>query len=49
MKFLAEEKILYLKQFGSTKNFSIAHVIMNFIDSMENAIDQNKFDAFSLF
>ena len=49
MKFSNEEKILYIKQFGSTKNFSIAHVIMNLTDSIENAIDQNKFDAFSLF
>ena len=31
MKFLTEEKILYLKQFGSTNNFSIDHVTMNLI------------------
>ena len=43
MKFLTEQKILYLKQFGFRKNFSTAHAIINLIDSIENAFDQNKF------
>ena len=43
MKFLTEQKILYLKQFGFRKNFSFAHAIINLIDSIENAFDQNKF------
>ena len=42
-KFLTEQKILYLKQFGFRKNFSTAHAIINLIDSIENAFDQNKF------
>ena len=43
MKFLTEQKILYLKQFGFRKNFSTAHAIINLIDSIENAFDQNRF------
>ena len=43
MKFLTEQKILYLKQFDFRKNFSTAHAIINLIDSIENAFDQNKF------
>ena len=43
MKFLTEQKILYLKQFGFRKKFSTAHPIINLIDSIENAFDQNKF------
>ena len=43
MKFLTEQKILYLKQFGFRKNFSTAHPIINLIDSIKNAFDQNKF------
>ena len=43
MKFLNKQKILYLKQFGFTKNFSTAHAIINLIDSIENAFDQNRF------
>ena len=43
MKFLTGLKILYLKQFGFRKNFSTAHAIINLIDSIENAFDQNKF------
>ena len=43
MKFLTEQKILYLKQFGFRKNFSTAHAIINLIDSIENAFDQNEF------
>ena len=33
MKFLTEQKILYLKQLDFRKNFSTAHVIINLIDS----------------
>ena len=43
MKFLTEQKILYLKQFGFRKNFSTAHPIINLIDNIENAFGQNKF------
>ena len=39
MKFLTEEKILYLKEVGCTNDFSIVHIIINLIDSIENAID----------
>ena len=38
-----ERKILYLKQFVFRKNFFTAHPIVNLIDSIENAFDQNKF------
>lgn len=37
IKFLTEQKILYLKQFETIWN------IVNLIDSIENANDQNKF------
>ena len=43
MKFLTEQKTLYLKQFGFRKNFSTANAILNFIDGIENAFDKNKF------
>ena len=43
MKFLTEQKTLYLKQFGFRKNFSTAHAIINLIDSIKNAFDKNKF------
>ena len=43
MKFLTEQKILYLKQFGFRQNFLTAHAIINLIDSIENAFDQNEF------
>ena len=43
MKFLNEQKILYLKQFSLRKNFSTANFIINLIDSIENAFDKNKF------
>ena len=42
MKFLTEQKILYLKQFGFRKNFSTAHAIINLIDNIKDAIDKNK-------
>ena len=43
MKFLTEQKILYLKQFGFRKNFSTAHANINLIDSIKNAFETNKF------
>ena len=43
LKFLSEQKILYLKQVCFRKNCSTAHAIINRIDSMENAFDKNKF------
>ena len=42
MKFLTEQKILYLKQFGFRKNLSTAHAIINLIDNIKDAIDKNK-------
>ena len=42
MKFLTGQKILYLKLFGSRKNFSTAQTIINLIDSIKNAFDKNK-------
>ena len=45
MKFLTEQKILYLKQFDCRKIFSTAHGIVNFIDSIENVTYQNKFPS----
>ena len=38
MKFLTEEKILYLKQLGFKKTFSAPYTIINLIYSSENAI-----------
>ena len=43
MKFLTEQKTMYLRQLGFRKNFSTAHAIINLIDSTKNAIDQNNF------
>ena len=43
MEFLTEHKILYLKQFGFGKNITTAHAIINLIDNIKNAFDQNKF------
>ena len=43
MKFLTEQKILYLKQFGFRKNFSTAPANINLIDSIKNAFETNKF------
>ena len=43
MEFLTEHKILYLKQFGFRKNITTAHAIINLIDNIKNAFDQNKF------
>ena len=48
MKFLTEQKIVYLKQFGFRKNFSTLHAIINLVDSIENAFDKNKFAEFLL-
>ena len=45
MKFLTEQKILYLKQLGFRKNFSTVHDIINLIDSIGNAFDKNKFSC----
>ena len=43
MKFLTEQKIFYIKQSCSRKNFSTAHAIINLIDRIKNVFDQNKF------
>ena len=43
MKFLIEQKILYLKQSGFKKNIFTVHTIINLIDNVENATDQNTF------
>ena len=42
MKFLTEQKIVYLKQFGFRKNFCTAHAIINLIDGISNAFEKNK-------
>ena len=42
MKFLTEQIILYLEQFGFRKNFPTGHGIINLIRSIQNPIDQNK-------
>ena len=42
MKFLPEQKILYLKQLSFKKNFSTAYAIINLIYSMENTVDFKK-------
>ena len=42
MKFLTEQKIHYLKQFGFKKNFSTTYAIIKLIYSIENAIDFKK-------
>ena len=39
MKFLTEQKIIYLKQFRYRKNFCAAHTIINLVDCIENAFD----------
>lgn len=43
MKFLAGQKIIWLKQFDFMENVSTTHVIVNLIDSIKKAIDQHKF------
>ena len=43
VKFITEQKTLYLKQFGFRKNLTTAHAIINLIDSIENALEENKF------
>ena len=43
MKFLTEQKILYLKEFGFRKSFSTVHAIINLIVSIKNAFNKNKF------
>ena len=43
MEFLTEHKILFLKKFGFRKNITTAHAIINLIDNIKNAFDQNKF------
>ena len=43
MKFLTEQKIHHLKQFGFRKNFPTAHAIRNLTDSIKNTFDKNKF------
>ena len=42
MGFLNDQKILYKKQFGFQKIFSIAHAVITLIENIEKAID-NKF------
>ena len=40
-KFLIEQKILYLKQSGFKKNIFTVHTLINLIDNIKNATDQN--------
>ena len=39
IEFLNEQKIIYCKQYGFCKGFSTAHAIINLIDNIESAID----------
>ena len=43
MEFLNEQKILYCKQYGFRKGFSIVHAIINLTDNIESAIDNKQF------
>ena len=43
MRFLNENMILYNKQFGFRKGYSTTHAIIDLIENIENAIDNNKF------
>ena len=43
MAFLNDQKILYKKQFGFQKSFSIAHAIISLIESIEKRMDNNLF------
>ena len=43
IKFLTAQKILYLERFGFSKTFSTAYIIINLVDSIEKAIDHDKF------
>ena len=39
IEFLNEQKIIYCKQYGFCKGFSTAHAIINLIDNIESATD----------
>ena len=43
MGFLNDQKVLYKKQFGFQKNFSIAHAVISLIENIEKAIDNKMF------
>ena len=43
MAFLSDQKILYKKQFGFQKSFSIVHAIISLIESIEKRMDNNLF------
>ena len=42
MKFLDDQKILYLKQFGFQKNFSISHAIISLIENVQKSVDDKQ-------
>ena len=43
IQFLEDNKIIYYKQFGFRKNFSIAHAIITLIENEQSALDNFKF------
>ena len=43
MGFLNDQKVLYKKQFGFQKKFSIAHTVISLIENIEKAIDNKMF------
>ena len=42
MKFLDDQKILYLKQFGFRKHFSTSHTIISLIGNIQKSADDKK-------
>ena len=40
IEFLEERQILYYKQFGFRKDFSINHAILNLLENIQKALDQ---------
>ena len=42
MKFLDDQKILYLKQFGFQKIFSISHAIISLIENVQKSVDDKQ-------
>ena len=42
MKFVNDQKILYLKQFGFWKKFSTSHAIISLIENIQKCIDDKQ-------
>ena len=43
IQFLEYKKLIYYKQFGFRKNFATAYAIINLIERLQSAFDNNKF------